>query len=198
MTTISGLQRAKRLGLAQSRLADLIYSENFQHVADLFDVKYQGRAFTFMRDPIERCLSLYQSLSSRKSFQMTLGEFAQSELIIDNYMVRQLTGKENARLDERDLNIAKEILGKRVVIGLTSDPAGSFKRFQIFFGWKLSFSQEKCANALLLKDWAKKGNQLQVMGGGKTMKLLRNVNEYDMELYAFAKELYQHQGRLIS
>lgn len=198
VTTISGLKRAKRLGLAQSRLADLIYSEKFQHAADLFDVKYQGRAFTFMRDPIERCLSLYQSLSSRKSFQMTLGEFAQSDLVIDNYMVRELTGKENAKLDERDLSIAKEILGKRVVIGLTTDPAGSFKRFQNFFGWKLSSSQEKCVNELLLKDWAKKGNQLQVMGGDKSMQLLKNVNEYDMELYAFAKELYQHQGRLIS
>jgi len=198
VTTSSGLKKAKKLGLAQSRLADLLYSDQFHQVADLFDNKYQGRAFTFVRDPVERCLSLYQSLASRKSFQMTLGEYAQSALVIDNWMVRQLVGKENVKLDERDLNVAKEILRDRVVVGLTSDPAGSFKRFRNFFDWKLSSSQEKCVNDYLLKDWAKKGNQLQVMGGEKSMQLLRNVNEYDIQLYEFAKELYQHQGRLIS
>jgi len=198
VTTVSGLKKAKKLGLAQSKLADVIYSGQFQDVVDLFDSKHQGRMFTFMRDPVERSLSLYQSLASRKSFLMTLEEYAQSSIAIDNWMVRQLTGKENEKLNAKDLEVAKEIFRERVIMGLTSDPAGSFRRFRIFFGWKLSTSQEKCVNDLLLGDWAKKNNELQVSGGHKSMQALKIVNEYDIQLYSFAKELYKHQGRLIS
>jgi hypothetical protein len=58
-TNIEGLIRAAELGLASSNLADMITSSYFAEVNMLFDLHHKGRAFTIMRDPLERATSMY-------------------------------------------------------------------------------------------------------------------------------------------
>jgi hypothetical protein len=47
------------LGLADSGLADLITSSYFGEVGMLFELEHKGRAFTILRDPLERAVSHY-------------------------------------------------------------------------------------------------------------------------------------------
>lgn len=195
VSTMSGLKKAKDLGLAQSGLAQLIFTSQFQAVSDLFDIKHKGRMFTIIRDPITRTLSMYQSLSSRKSFQMSFADFLQSSLVTDNWMTRQLTGNQKDQLTLKDLEMAQEILEAKFIIGLSSDVSSSFRKFQKLYDWKLDDDSEKCVKNLLNSQWAEKNVQLQVTSGRKEMELIKAINEYDLQLYSYAKILYINQGK---
>jgi hypothetical protein len=61
-TTVEGLKRAKRLGLAQSGLADTIVTTYVHELHDLFDKQHRGRLFAMFRHPVDRAVSLFHYL----------------------------------------------------------------------------------------------------------------------------------------
>lgn len=71
-TSIDGLHRAANLGLAASDLSDLISSSYFGEVGMLFDLEHKGRAFTIMREPIERAVSMYYHVTRGEQVRLCL------------------------------------------------------------------------------------------------------------------------------
>jgi len=67
-STKDGIARAKRLGLAESGLADIIVSPLFPEITDLMNERNKGRVFTMMRHPIERAASMFYYLQVSSSF----------------------------------------------------------------------------------------------------------------------------------
>ncbi len=61
-TTVEGLKRAKRLGLAQSGLADTIVTTYVHELHELFDKQHRGRLFAMFRHPVDRAVSLFHYL----------------------------------------------------------------------------------------------------------------------------------------
>jgi len=86
-TSKEGLIRAKKLGLVQSNLADVVVTPYLYESADLFndlpeETEKKGRCFTILRHPIERAMSVFfylQSTSEELKFRlMTIEEYAES------------------------------------------------------------------------------------------------------------------------
>ena len=80
-TSIDGLHRAANLGLAASNLSDMISSSYFGEVGMLFELEHKGRAFTILRDPMERAVSMYYHVTrGDKAYldpSITLEDYAQ-------------------------------------------------------------------------------------------------------------------------
>ena len=99
-TEWEGIQRAKRLGFPNSRMAEVIFSPHVNEVAaELFTPEVPGKMFSIFRDPVERVISLYYYLQTatweptyNPALQkMSLEEYANSTFIESNWMVRALT-----------------------------------------------------------------------------------------------------------
>jgi hypothetical protein len=57
--TPKGIQRAKKLNLVASGLADVVISPLLYDTATLFTPTRKGRIFTMLRHPVERATSLF-------------------------------------------------------------------------------------------------------------------------------------------
>lgn len=67
----------------------------------------------------------------------------------NNWMVRFLTNELTGIVTEEHLDIAKEIVRRKVLVGLTLDMENSFSRFMHYLGWSidtLSVDQQQCLN----------------------------------------------------
>lgn len=119
-TTPSGLKRAQGMGLAQSKMADVIFTPYVPEAAVLFDSNHRGRFFTILREPVDRMISLYyyKRLATWEHNydpaikDQTLEDFIQT--YGENWMVRTLTGCMSGPLQLVHLNLAKEILRRKV------------------------------------------------------------------------------------
>jgi len=85
-TSADGLHRAATLGLAESNLSDIIASSYFHTASMLFDLQHKGRAFTLLRNPIERVVSTY--------YDRTQGDNADIDVSLEDYA--QGNGIENS------------------------------------------------------------------------------------------------------
>ena len=140
MVRPAGIQRAKRLGLVSSGVAGAIFSPYIKETTSLFDRKEKGRLFTMIRAPVYRIVSKYyymkdQGLLHYDNSTVTMEQFIASD--DDNWMVRALSSSPRSRIGERELNIAKEVLRKHVLVGLWEEKAESLRRIEQYFGWEL-------------------------------------------------------------
>jgi len=115
-----GLHRAATLGLAESNLSDIIASSYFHTASMLFDLQHKGRAFTLLRNPIERVVTTYydRTQGDNADIDVSLEDYAQGNGIENNWMTRFLTNKMEGELTKEHLDQAKEILSTKFLIGL--------------------------------------------------------------------------------
>jgi hypothetical protein len=126
----------------------------------------------------------------------TVEDYAISEFAEDNWLVRFLTNKMTEHLSRSDLEIAKEILRRKVQVGLLVDVKGSFKRFNKYFGWdklNLTDDQVRCTEKYL-SGGSNANKHDGIKEGGMGWRILRANNLLDLELYEFALQLYEEQG----
>lgn len=202
LSSPSGIERAKKLGLITSSIADIIITHMFIDSLTLFDESHRGRPFTMMRDPIERSISMYnhlQSINDPNISGMNLQSYARSQYVENNWMVRTLTGRLKGELTSNDLEIAKDILKRKFIVGLFDKMGDSLERFESYFG--VSYAKEKDDEKMktcrdeILKQWQSKGSsKLKQAEKKNTIRSLEWQNKLDIELYAFSKELYLKQG----
>ena len=145
LNTKEGILRASKLGLGQSRLADIIISPYLHNIASsVFTQQHPGRLFALFRHPVHRALGMYHYLSkaswdpmySPEVKNMTIEEFAKSRYIENNWMTRFLIGKTKGKLTHADMLLAKKIVRYKVLVGLYDELETSMARFQLYFGWK--------------------------------------------------------------
>jgi hypothetical protein len=171
----------------------------------------RGRLFMMFPDPEEYIYSIYNYLVSgawmsklkavtnpnpyaEMSFQDYVKEVNRPEF---NIIARTLAGKETdsaimPQLSFADLEVAKQILRQKVLIGLTADRATSLNRFQSFFGYEFvePISQE-CRIAPL--HWPPPSSSTSVFSKEEMSEALRTCCQLDMALYEYAKQLFIDQ-----
>ena len=204
-----GLRRARELGLAQSGLADIVIAQNLHETADLYTPEYRGRFFALFRHPIDRAVSLFyyrqiahwEPTYNPSLKKISLEEYANSHGGEKNWMVRMLVNKENGgTLDRSDLEIAKEVLRRKFVVGLMSDMAESLERFDRYFGWYDPANAEamQCKDELTSKKGAVNSNKhASVEEGSPAWEGLARHNELDLELYDYVLELWEAQQHIL-
>jgi len=205
-TTSTGLKRAKALGLAQSGKVDAIYTPLIFEADILFDPDHQGRLFTIFRHPVERAKSMFKYLQyahwapgyTPKLASMSLEDYAESGLPENNVLTRTLVNKTTADLSDGDVQVAMDVIRRKILVGLLNKKEESMERFEKYFGWKYSIhpkNQEKCRTRLLatmpgdLKEPLKPGMPAYDM--------LASVNHYDMQLYEYVETLFVEQAAFV-
>ena len=194
--------------MAQSGLADIVIAQNLHETADLYTPEYRGRFFALFRHPIDRAVSLFyyrqiahwEPTYNPSLKKISLEDYANSHGGEKNWMVRMLVNKENGgTLDRSDLDIAKEVLRRKFVVGLMSDMAESLERFDRYFGWYDPSNAEamQCKDELTSKKGAVNSNQhASVEEGSPAWEGLARHNELDLELYDYVLELWEAQRHI--
>jgi hypothetical protein len=204
--TLERLKHAKDMQLVQSGQVDVVTTQYLHAGATLFDgQQHRGRCFTLFRHPIERAVSLFHYLgiaSHEPTYDpqlkyISLEMWARSKRIEHNWMVRFLSNELVGDLTPRHLDIAKEVLRRKCLVGLLEEKTGSFLRFQKFFGWQF-YNEEMhdCQDKILNWHWSNKHKHDLVEEGSPEWELLYKQNILDMELYNYAKQLYVEQRSL--
>lgn len=89
VATPEGISRALNLGLVPSHLSDTIVSSHVDLIPSLFNANDKGKAFVMMRHPCDRAASMFYFLKGTgypPMQNMTLDDYAKSELIENNWM----------------------------------------------------------------------------------------------------------------
>jgi hypothetical protein len=206
-TTPGGIQHAQSLQLAKKHLADIVISPRMYDVAgDIFSSTDKARLFALFRHPVHRAIDMYYYLATAswdpmynpKLKDMTLLEYANSGSVEHNWVTRFLVNKVGGKLDKKDMVTAKEILRTKCLIGLYDDMEASLRRFSQYFGW----SKENTSNAdecrtAVVQAGDHRHDHPPIQKYGKEWNALVEVNQFDLELYEYARILYRYQGEQI-
>jgi len=209
-TTEHGIAQAKALGLASSRLAHLVVSPRFQEGASLFSSSNKGRAFTMMRHPVERAVSMFYFLKKHNVIavqNMELEEYCQSPHVENNWMTRILSDRMTGDVGDTELEIAKRVLREKIVVGLLEQKEESMRRFEFYFQqWQSnnnnnsgntdsSSRQMACRTRILVGDYRiNESAKGKVKEGSQAWSMLTWQNKLDIKLYKYAKALFLQQG----
>jgi hypothetical protein len=110
----------------------------------------------------------------------------------------------NRVLSANDLALAKEILSRKFVIGLFKSLEDSLRRFETFFGWNLGSDSmnnrhDACRHEVVSRAMSAyyNANANLPADGSPAHVALAKKNAMDLELYDFARFLYDYQGRVL-
>jgi len=245
LDSVEGVQRAVQGGLISNELSDvvlvpdvrlgsLLFGNGQDHIhsenEEITGIEYKGVMFALFRHPLDRTLSLFyhkqedkESVHYDPSMEIySLVDWVNSPGYITNFMTRTLVGKVDNQipLTALDLDVAKEILRRKCVVGLLDEKAESMKRFARLFSWdadvhhdSLSLLQgeaaasrakaerwknqivndEECEDKLLHINWLNKHKHPTLREGSVEYKLVKSKNSFDLELYYYTKQLFEEQ-----
>jgi len=204
-TTSEGIMRAFQFGFASSNLADVMFTPLLLESSEfLLNQNNPGRMFAIFRNPVERVVSIFYYLKTAtweptynpEYAKMTIRDFAFSPYCESNWMVRSLTNKMTGSLAPGDIEVAKEVLRRKCLVGLMDIMEESIVRFHAFFG----FGNENALNCAK-EQFARKGylansNKYDTLDeNSDTYTELVRKNELDIRLYEYARQLFSEQGR---
>jgi hypothetical protein len=202
VTSPVGLTRANKLGFKGSSIADIVISPLLIEAIDqLASPQFRAVAFTVMRNPVERSISMFHYLQEahweptfRPEFRnWTLLQYAKRKDMDSDWMVRFLVDKPGnvlqVPLTRDDLETAKRIVREKMWVGFTDNMKESMTRFGQKFGWSKLPAFEKCVQEL--GRGGSNRNQYSKVGSD-TMEWqeLSKVHAFDLELYHYARELW--------
>mmetsp|Transcript_926 Transcript_926/g.1512 ORF Transcript_926/g.1512 Transcript_926/m.1512 type:complete len:267 (-) Transcript_926:429-1229(-) len=216
MSTIEGIQQAKHAGLGRSGVADVILTRYLYNAAELFsNTGHTGRCFTMLRHPIDRAIAQFHSLKRnnvKAVHGMSINQYANSSIAEDNWMTRMITNTMEGKITKRHYEVAREVFGRKCLVGLFDKYSESMDRFADFFGWediqsintrhphasgKVTMEKDLAGKRECFRKMTKKGvNRHQYASVGKdsaVWKHLKKKNWYDLRLYEYAKSLYNKQ-----
>lgn len=180
-----------------------IFTNNFHFAGEnLFDRGHQARLFTIIRHPVDRTLSEYHTFiqNSEEGTNISVEEFIQGPDYNANWFTA-FVGKSNGSPTNSNLQVAKELLRTKYLIGVYDDIIGSLNLFEDYFFWKHdrfnSFSK-KCNKKSFKKEYARNFAVYHSIGhhvrkGSKVYNSIIEMNQFDMELYWFGVELNRCQ-----
>jgi len=202
--TISGIDRAKSLSLTESNLLDVVVSPFPYHSSLLFTQQHRGLLFTIVRHPVERAESSFyyrrwahwDKTYDPQLVDMSIVEYAKSPRIEHNWMTRLLTGQVRGEITQDHLNLAKEILRRKCIIGLFDHHEETMRRFKIYFNWDDSERKQDCIDKMMMKTLSSRQEYSSLSKDSLGWELLMMRNRFDMELFSYARYLFGEQMRL--
>src|SRR5210317_41122 len=97
-----------------------------------------------MRHPVDRIISRFHALKGSNAPEvkdMSLESYARSEIVDQNWMVRMLTNTTDDQVvTPAHYQVAKEVFGRKCLIGLTNHYEDSIDRFAKFFQFESTHS----------------------------------------------------------
>ena len=201
MTNPEGLKRAEGLDLAGSGVADVFISPDVHGVLNIYNAVNRARMFALLRHPIERAISKYHAdvASDRDLAGISLTRYVReggAGRVENNYLTRHLSGRYGGKLSLQHLDLARELLRRKFVVGIADDLPGSARLFGTYFGWwdgtgDASIVAGECVGNIFdaLSDRAPP----TVEEGSEGWKLLMAQNWFDLKLYEYAKHLFKSQ-----
>jgi hypothetical protein len=222
VATHQGIMDAHRRGFLANEdqpHVDVVSTAEFELAYTLlFNPEHKGRMFALFRHPIERAVSKFYYLRKatweptyNKHWKtMTLKEWATKDRGENNWMVRKLVGKDpSAPLSNVDLELAKEIIHTKFLVGLQDRFKESMQRFNIFLGIDESDPQnQRCIQEFTSNV---KTEAIQTQGeknaqnsyshpelerNGETWISLQRIHMYDVQLFKYIRDEYGRQGVL--
>jgi hypothetical protein len=211
-TTIAGIERAVKMGFAESGIGDAVVTPFIYQSNDLFTPKAKGRLFTVFRHPIERAISLFYYLQVADweptydpvLKDWTLDQYATSDKIENNWLTRQLSNQLGGELSQEHLNIAMEAIRRKFLVGLMPKMEETMTRLERFFRWSYHVNpanQEICRTDLLSggsnsNSKNKKGDKPKE--GDEVWDLLAAQNQFDLQLYGYIEALFDEQEQFVA
>lgn len=205
VSSAMGIERAVQMNLATSGLADVVITSLLYESSRLFKLETRARMFSMFRHPVDRAVSLFHYLQdtqwkAQETFNqelsnISLDDFYHRRLAESNWQVRYLTNQlTKGAVDEDDLNLAKEIVRRKCVVGLFTEKKESLTRFQRYFNMKLiSESDRDELDRNIAFDWPMRHLHDQLEEGSEIWNLIASYNSYDMQLHEYVNEIYKEQ-----
>mmetsp|Transcript_28187 Transcript_28187/g.60501 ORF Transcript_28187/g.60501 Transcript_28187/m.60501 type:complete len:219 (-) Transcript_28187:1115-1771(-) len=187
------------------RKFDVIFTQYLHAGATLFNQNHRGRMFTIIRHPIERAVSMFYYLPKAKHEptydpdldHISIEMWSRSKRVEHNWMTRFLSNEIDGNLTLEHLDISKEVLRKKCIVGLFDEKTESWLRLERFFQWKFYTQRNRdCLDRLLNWGWSNKNLHPSVEEGSVAWNLLYKQNELDMMLYEYAQLLFEEQRAL--
>lgn len=200
MSSLEDIERVNSLNLAQNDGdINLIISPFFTEASKfMMNNNQKGRAFTFMKNPIERELDHYTALSQNNQIVMTIEEYVDSEYSGNNWMLRHLIGKEEGALSLNDYEKAKLILQEKCIVLFEDNIEESLERwFRLYSGPQHNIEKWGCVGNMIKREFTTE-NKLRFSNYSPEYKALKRANSFDIKLYSFAKYLFLQQGKWFS
>jgi len=206
-TSIQGIERAKQLGLVESGLADLIVTPFIYEAEVLFTPNARGRLFTIVRHPIFRAVSVFSHLQTAdweptynpEIANWSLEQYAQSDLVQNNWMVRQLTHTYDRDVTQEHANIAMDIFRRKFLVGIHEQMEETLDRVEKFFGLKyrvMPDNQEQCRDKLFSESRSKSRKEGPFISES-AFSLLEAQTSFDMQVYNYVLSLFKEQGSFV-
>ena len=216
ISTKEGIESAKKAGLGQSGVADVILTRYIYNAAELFrDTGHTGRCFTILRHPVTRAAALFHSLKRNgveAVANMSILDYAKSSVSEDNWMTRIITNTMSGKLTQHHLQVAKEVIGRKCLVGfIDKDFKESMERFTKFFYWETIHSINKhhiagtiatgrdieekraCARKYI-SSGTNRHQYTRLDPKSEAWKLLKAKNMFDIDIYNYAEALYYKQS----
>jgi len=206
LSTPEGIENAADQGLIEKDFADVIVSNHLHFTTNtLLDAKHKGRLFTALRHPVDRAITEYHYIVSTTNDayvkNLSLKDFVSSKSMDKNWVTRFLVNKRQGPLIQEDLQLAKEILRRRCLVGLHEQIELSIIIFEQYFGWsakELRISErfhDSCKREIMLLEESRARDVYAHVGDidNAVYKKIVELNMFDMELYWYAYDLFEDQ-----
>jgi len=153
------------------------------------------RMITLLIHPIENFYRTFQDLHVSK--EISFEEYIKmSPSSSKNTITKSLIKKPYIEtLNQQDLNLAKEILRRKCLVGLMSKFIESLTRFQRYFHLIMSPKKQSCL-MLEIKHFKNVTDKfVKFDHGSKVYQMFVVHSFYDMQLYEFALDLFETQSK---
>jgi len=216
VSTPEGLQRASYLGFGRANIAEVMFSPYLFKSAAVFEgPTYRGRAFGLFRDPVDREVSRFyyrrgaeHEVANANTYLpelnfITIAKYSLTSFWEGNAVVRMLADlNENQKPTIDDLELAMEIVRRKVLVGLMDRMEESIAIFDQYFGFApgLDFDEQwfmECKFNKALGGGANRNfNKKTVDPESDTYKNIARRNRHDRELYAYIVQLFETRKQL--
>mmetsp|Transcript_24113 Transcript_24113/g.43439 ORF Transcript_24113/g.43439 Transcript_24113/m.43439 type:complete len:220 (+) Transcript_24113:1568-2227(+) len=201
MYTSQGIEHAKDLDLASSGVPDVIISADIHGVLSIFNNRNHARIFAVLRHPMDRAISKYYAdlAFDPDVAGMTLPQYVRSggHRVENNYLTRYLSGRYGGKLTVHHLDVAREFLRRKFIVGLSRDMPVTANLFSHVFGWNHTVASLGLSNVDLcyndIFDSLSTKSPPSIEEGTEGWKLLVAQNWFDLKIYEYAEHLFQLQ-----
>lgn len=184
-------------------MIDVIYAPLIYESMALLSSSYMGQLFALFHHPVDRIASvvkvtqeMYPDLYGRD----TLEQFLQANPNNDNWMTRNLAGGQLGAVDEKQYQIARDVLRSKGLVGLSTDLNGAVERVIRYFNWGNRITDQSKFQQCVIDETKKDESTPDGLyfglypEGSLEWNITVQHNYYDMRLYEFALTLYAEQG----
>ena len=155
------------------------------------------------RDPVSRELQNYQDFIDSVDQDISLEEYLRDFDLQEDFVVRTISGNDygNAPASPQMLEKAKAIIRTKCLVGLHEHLAPSIARVEEYFGYGPIIdappSARPCIDEVRREEEASAKRTPKAREGDTTYQTIMSRNQFDAELYDFAKVVWEEQGETI-